>query len=53
MVPQIVWNLVQEGQTHLGVFDIGIRIGCFGERDCQSAALQWGLVGLDVSVALR
>jgi hypothetical protein len=37
VVPQVVWDFVEEGQAHFGVFEGGIGIGCFGERDREGA----------------
>jgi hypothetical protein len=53
VVPQVVWDFVEEGQTHLGVVESGIGIGCFGEGDREGAPFQRGLMGLVVSVVLR
>ena len=45
MVPQIVWDFVEEGQAHFGVVEVGIGIGCFGEGDREGTAFQRGLMG--------
>lgn len=44
VVPQVVWDFIEEGQAHFRVFEGGIGIGCFGERDCKRAAFQRGLM---------
>jgi hypothetical protein len=52
MIAQAIWNFVEEGQAHFGVVEGGIGISCFGEGDCEGAALQGFLLGLVVSKAL-
>lgn len=53
MVPQVVWDLIEERQAHFGVVKGGIGIGCFREGDREGASFQRGLIGLIVSVPLR
>jgi hypothetical protein len=53
VVPQIIWDFVEKGQAHFRVVEGGIGIGCFGEGDCERAALQRSLMGLVVSLALH
>lgn len=53
MVPQVVWDLVEEGQAHFGVFEGDIVVGCSGEGNCEGTTFQRGLNGLVASVTLR
>jgi hypothetical protein len=52
VVPQVVWDSVEEGQAHFGVVESGVGIGCFGEGDCERAPFQRSLFGLVVSAML-
>ena len=53
MVPQVVWDFVEEGQAHFGILEGDIVVGCSGEGNCEGTAFQRGLNGLVASVALR